>query len=364
MTATGGAMTSQFAHAAGHLAVLIAPALLAWAAWLEEPLLVFGAVMLAFPLARIAFGAMDEAGPPTWSEGIAAALDRLPWVYTAVLAGAVLMLLLVISRSEPAMGEVAGWALSLWVTMVFATCVAHELLHRKRKSDRIVGHLLAGLAGYPVLGYEHSRHHQRAGSCASAECPAVTESVWQFSARRLGAIAHECLGARGLALAGDSRSPSVQGLRLALAATGVTLALFGLAAGLPGLLIYTLVIGLVAFAVQLVTYMQHWGLGDDNIEDARHGQYGWEDDCRFQAWVTMGLSLHQAHHRNASRPYYRTSITTDAPRPPAGYVLLMFAALVPSVWQQVMGPALAYWRAQPTTPVSAGRRLVCVAFYK
>ncbi|MDZ7590514.1 MAG: fatty acid desaturase [Rubrivivax sp.] len=312
-------MTSQLAQAAGHLSVLIAPALLAWAAWIEEPLLVFGAVMLVFPLARIAFGAVDEAGPPAWSEGIAAALDRLPWVYAAVLAGAVLMLLLAISRSEPTMGTVAGWALSLWVTMVFATCVAHELLHRKRKSDRIVGHLLAGLAGYPVLGYEHSRHHQRVGSCASAECPKVTDSVWQFAARRIAAIVHESLGARGLALAGDSRSPAVQGLRVALATTGVTLALFGLAAGWPGVLIYALVIGLVAFAVQLVTYMQHWGLGDDNIDDARQGQYGWEDDCRFQAWVTMGLSLHQAHHRNGSRPYYRTGIT-DGLSAPAGRV--------------------------------------------
>lgn len=357
-------MTNQLAHAAGYLAVLIVPALLAWAAWHDEPLLVFGAVMLVFPLARVAFGAVDEAGPPVWSERIAAALDRLPWVYAAVLAGAMVMLLLAISRSEPTMGAVAGWALSVWVTMVFATCVAHELLHRKRKPDRIVGHLLAGLAGYPLLGYEHSRHHQRAGSCSSAECPNVTESVWQFAARRLGAIVHESLGARGLALAGGSRSPAVRGLRLALATTGVILALFGLAAGWPGALMYTLVIGLVALAVQLVTYIQHWGLGDDNIEDARQGEYGWEDDCQFQAWVTMGLSIHQAHHRNGARPYYRTGITTDSPRPPAGYVLLMFAALVPTIWQQVMAPALGYWQSQPNTPASAGRRLACVAFYR
>ena len=357
-------MTNQLAKAAGHLTVLIAPALLAWAAWLDEPFLVFGAVLLVFPLARLAFGAVDETGPPAWGEGIAATLDRLPWVYSAVLAGAVLMLLSAISRSEPTMGSVAGWALSLWMTMVFATCVAHELLHRKRKADRIVGHLLAGLAGYPLLGYEHSRHHQRSGSCTSAECPNVTESVWKFAARRLGAIVHESLGARGLAVAGDSRSPAVRGLRVALTTTSASLAIFGLAAGWPGVLIYTIVIGLVSFAVQLVTYMQHWGLGDDNIEDARQGEYGWEDDCQFQAWVTMGLSIHQAHHRNGSRPYYRTSITTDSPRPPAGYVVLMFAALFPAVWRQVMAPALAYWRSQPTAPVSAGHRLACVTFYR
>lgn len=50
---------------------------------------------------------MDEAGPPAWSEGIAAALDRLPWVYTAVLAGAVLTLLLVISAVRTHDGRVS-----------------------------------------------------------------------------------------------------------------------------------------------------------------------------------------------------------------------------------------------------------------
>ena len=357
-------MTSQLAHAAGHLAVLIAPALLAWAAWLDEPFLVFGAVLLVFPLARSAFGAVDETGPPAWGEGIAATLDRLPWVYSAVLAGAVLMLLSAISRSEPTMGSVAGWALSLWMTMVFATCVAHELLHRKRKADRIVGHLLAGLAGYPLLGYEHSRHHQRSGSCTSAECPNVTESVWKFAARRLGAIVHESLGARGLAVAGDSRSPAVRGLRVALTTTSASLAIFGLAAGWPGVLIYTIVIGLVSFAVQLVTYMQHWGLGNDNLDDARVREVAWDNDCRFQAWVTLSLSLHQAHHRNGTRVYYRVGLAPDSPRLPTGYVLLMFAAIVPPLWRRIMTPALAYWKAHPLAPLSAGRRVACVAIYR
>jgi alkane 1-monooxygenase len=142
------------------------------------------------------------------------------------------------------------------------------------------------------------------------------------------------------------------------------LAFFTLAAGWTGALVYAAVSIMVAFSMQLVTYLQHWGLGDDNLPDARRGDYAWESDCRFQAWVTMGLSLHQSHHHDGSQPYYRAALSADSPRSPAGYVLLMFASLVPPLWWRVMAPALSYWRAQPTKPLSSGRRLACVGFYR
>lgn len=356
--------SGQLRHAAGFLAIFIAPALLVCAAWIDEPFLVVGMVFLVFPLARVVFGIVSADGQTPWSEPIAKALDRLPLIYGAALAGAVVVLLLHMSRSRMTAHAAVGWTLSLWATMALATCVAHELLHRRHRGDRFVGHLLAGLAGYPMLGYEHARHHQRPGNTAAAEWPRVTESVWQFAWRRLAAIARESLGTRGLAVAGNSGSPAVVGLRVGLAATATTWTLFALAAGWAGMLIYAGVIGLVAFALQVITYLQHWGLGDDNIEDAKRGDYGWEGDCRFQAWVTMGLSLHQSHHRNGSRPYYHLVIAAESPRSPAGYVPLMLAALLPPLWRLAMVPALAHWRARPDKPLSAGRRLACVAFYR
>lgn len=357
-------LPNQLRHACGFLVVLIAPVLLACAAWTDKPFLVVACVFLVFPLMRVVFGVVPAEGPPPWSERVAGALDRLPLFYCAVLVGSVAVLLLHISRSSMARHAALGWSLSLWVTMAFATCVAHELLHQRSRGKRIVGHLLAGLAGYPVLGYEHARHHQRPGSTAAAEWPRVTESVWQFSGRRLAAVLRESLARRGLAIAGRSGAPAAAGLRIALVATAVTWALFALAAGWTGVSIYAGVIALVAFGLQLITYVQHWGLGDDNIEDAKHGDYGWEGDCQFQAWVTMGLSLHQSHHRNGSRPYYQLTIAADSPRPPAGYLLLILAALLPPLWRLAMAPALAHWRLRPHQPLSAGRRLACVAFYR
>ena len=357
-------MAYQLRRAAGYLAILIAPALLALSAWTDEPFLVVGVVMLVFPLARVAFGVVDPSGPAGWDSRVAAALDWLPRVYVAVLVVAVAMLLMRLSRSEVSVAAAIGWSLSLWLTMLFATCVAHELLHRPERTDRTVGHLLAGLTGYPILGYEHSRHHRLPGNTAAGEWPRIDDTVWRFAVRRLSAILAETVGARGLAIAGRSGSPVVRGLRIAMATTCATLAVFGATAGWAGMAIYAAVIGLVGVGIQLVTYMQHWGLGDDSIEDAKVREGSWDSDCRFEAWVTMGLSLHQVHHRDGSRTCYRIGLAADSPRLPSGYVLLMFAALVPPVWKRVMLPALAYWRAQPSAPLSAGRRIACVALYK
>ena len=65
------------------------------------------------------------------------------------------------------------------------------------------------------------------------------------------------------------------------------------------------------------------------------------------------------HHLEPRLPYYRLQLAPDSPRLPAGYVMLMFLALVPSIWRRAMEPALTRWFEQPAEPMSAGRRLTC-----
>jgi fatty acid desaturase len=344
--------------------VVAPPALLAAAVGLDEPWLVLGTGMLVFPLARMLFGACrpDEAArlPP----GVATLLDWLPRTYVGVLIAALGSLMFIWSGKPPAAASLPGWALSLWLTLVFGACVAHTLLHSRVPLDRRLGDLLAGVVGYPVLAYEHLRHHRLAGRTAAAEAPAVHESLWTFALRRLRRIGLETVGPGGMAWWGTSGSPGVRGLRIGLASSCVSLLLFAWAAGWPGVIVYLSAAGLTAFGMQLVTYLQHWGLGDDSFPDAARRQLSWEDDCRFSSWITMGLSLHQAHHDSPALPYHRLRLAKAAPRLPVGYALLMFAAAVPPIWRRVMQPALAFWREQGESPPSAGRRVTCVAVYR
>jgi len=355
---------SSFAPATGYLSILIAPGLLVAATMLDKPLLVFGAVLTIFPLARVIFGAYPASVVPDWTESARLSMDRFPHAYAVGLTLAIITLLLHWAESPPSLGDIVAWALSLWAVLVFATCVSHDLIHRRSATDRMLGHVIAGLSLYPVLGFEHLRHHRLPGNTAMAEWPRRDESAWRFACRRLRRVLKDTVGRDGLAWSCNAHSPSVPGLRLGLGVTAVTCTSFAVVAGWSGAAIIALAMLLVAFSVQIVTYIQHWGLGDDRLPDARARELAWEDDCRFQAWVTLNLSLHQGHHRHPARAYYLATLTPGAPRLPAGYVLLLLAALWPRLWRRLMLPALAYWMSQPTAAPSAGRSLTCIGVYR
>jgi fatty acid desaturase len=348
---------------AGFFLVLLPPALLALSAWVAEPWLVVGVVFLLFPLSRLVFGALSPIGSNT-SGGGRRWLDALPYAYMGALACAIAFVWWRLLASPAHLLDLIGWTLSLWATLVFGTCVAHALLHSASARERLAGHLLSGAVGYPLLGYEHLRHHRLAGNTDAAEWPRITEPAWRFAVRRLRRVLGETVGPEGMLWPKSRGAPQVRGLRLALAMFAAVGAGFAFIAGMVGALMWAATVVLVALTNQLVTYIQHWGLGDDQLPEARERECAWEDDCRFQAWMTLNLSVHQAHHHDAGLPYHRLSLHPESPRLPVGYVLLFIVAMIPPLWRRLMAPALAYWLQHPGDPPSAGHHLTCVAHYR
>ena len=134
---------------------------------------------------------------------------------------------------------------------------------------------------------------------------------------------------------------------------------FVLAAGWAGFWMYLGVIVSVSFSVQIVTYLQHWGLGTDNVETADTQHFAWEDTCRFQSWLTFGLSFHQGHHRSTATVFYRIELSDDSPRQPAGYAVLLLLCMAPPLWRALMLPILDRWKQRPTASRAPGRRHNC-----
>ena len=357
-------MFLQLRMAAGYLAIFVMPALFAFGLWLERPYLAFGTVFLIFPLARSVFGGYRRRAPIIWREGMATCLDRLPLAYGFVLLCVVgFSVWMIEAGAAESPGNALGIGLSLWLTMLFATCPAHELIHRRDSRQACAGSLIAGLAGYPFLGYEHLAHHARFGDTARAEWPRLDESVWRFAARRIRRIADDTVAPGGVMWQRVQGLPGNTALRGATTLTLLTWTAFSWAGGLPGFMIYLGVIVGVTFGIQLITYLQHWGLGDDSLAEAKNRQFAWEDDCLFQAWMTLHLSFHQSHHQSPRLAYYRVGMAEDSPRPPAGYVLLMLICVIPALWQRLMLPARDRWLRQPGQALSSGRRLTCFAAY-
>jgi alkane 1-monooxygenase len=357
-------MGKQCIAATGYLSIFIVPTLFLIGLAIDKSWLAFGVVIMVFPLARAVFGALPAAGAPEWQESIATALDHLPVIFAVTMPVFVLSgLALGADAVGVGAGTKIGIALSLWMTLLFGTCVAHELIHRRDGRQAVLGYALAGFCGYPALGMEHLAHHARPGDTRMAEYPLRSESLWQFAGRRLRRVHMDVFGPGAAVWNPQIRLPNLVRTRVALLAMALTLSAFWLLGGMAGALLYLLVCCAVAFGIQLITYIQHWGLGDDSIPDRTAYGRGWEEDCRFQAWVTLSISLHDQHHRDSRRPFYRLDLAPDSPRLPAGYVLLMFASMVPPVWRRLMEPRLARWILAPDRPQSAGRRITCFGLY-
>ena len=357
----------EVTSAAGYLVIFIMPCLLWIGTSLEMPYLAFAVAVILLPLARIVFGYARPGDQIFWHETVATVLQYLPLLYAVALTFAVGAVLWHLANNHAgSVASILGLGLSLWMTMLLATCVAHDLLHRRERWMRLAGHWLAGFTGYPVLAFEHWSHHARPNDTRGAQCPLQSDSVWWFSARRIGRVFSHAyaIGAGFRIRRSPANSGYRQGLRVATAVTLITWACFALAGGWTGVLLYGGMMVGVTFGVQSITYIQHWGLGDDQLGVNQAMNLGWEDDCQVQAWITLGLSFHMAHHEQSQRPYYRLTLTADSPRLPAGYLLLMVLCFFPRAWKKMMLPALQHWQRDPTHPRSSGRHLACFALYR
>lgn len=344
-------------RASGYLFVFAPPLLFAAGIYLDTPILAFLGLIVILPLLRLVFGdAPDQQ--PQWSEGTAQMLETLPIAAACSHIAALFYSAWMLGQSSLSKAELIQLGLSLWATFIFASCVSHELLHRRDATSRSVGRVLSGMIGYPFQEHEHRTHHRFIGDVDRAEFPAVEDSVWQFTARRFRHILRttwegdvQAAVRHGHRLGG--------GLPLSLTSMTVTALGFGLAAGVQGLVLYTVVTVAVVWTMQAMTYVQHWGLVVADEPQDHSVNCAWEDRCQVQAWITLGIGFHQAHHRRVAVPYYRQSPTIHAPLQPGGYVVLLFASTIPALWRSLMMPVLMRWREAPDSQLSPGRQLLC-----
>ncbi|MBI4867217.1 MAG: alkane 1-monooxygenase [Candidatus Wallbacteria bacterium] len=252
---------------------------------------------------------------------------------------------LVASRAMTWM-ELVGQVLSMGIASgAIAINVAHELIHRSRRLDQFLGRLLLLSSAYTHFAVEHVRgHHRFVGTDRDPVSARLGESFWAFYPRAVtgslrSAWALECERLRGLGLPASCWSNSM--VQYGFATAGVACATL-FAWGLPGLIFY-LVSAFVGFSLlEVVNYVEHYGLrrsvdGTDRPESVGW-QHSWNVDYRVGRWVLFELTRHSDHHMHASKPYEHLEFSELGPELPAGYPAMILLALVPWLWHRVMDP--------------------------
>lgn len=343
----------------GHLLAYVGPALLALGAAL-------GGAWTFLPVAFI-FGLLPVLDDRVGSSGVnpspgAPAGPRwkwdLPlWFFVPVQTAAILLVLHRSSSGGAPLIEVIGLTVSLGVISGSGGIViAHERMHRAGRFPRALAEILMTEASYAHFCIEHVLGHHR--HVATPDDPASSrrgEGVFAFVPRSIvgGAISAWRIETDRVARRGIAWSLADRRLRMPLVTAIVYLAIAA-GFGAPGVAVFFAQSGIAVTLLEVINYLEHYGLSRREIEPGRYERVGpehsWNSSHRVSNLYLFNLARHSDHHYLASRPYemLRHWDEREAPQLPSGYAAMLLVALVPPLWFRIMDPRVDAWTESRT----------------
>ncbi|QIA63115.1 alkane 1-monooxygenase [Vibrio astriarenae] len=241
-----------------------------------------------------------------------------------------------------------GWAMVMVLSIgvlngTFGINAAHELLHRRSKVLNLVSGLLLSLSGYGGFKIEHVFGHHK--DLATEQDPSSAPRGTNFYRFVGHAIGNNQIKAFHLQRRFKNKI-QFAGYEYWVwnSLTLMLLIAFVFAFGILGA-IYFVLQGVVAMAMlELVNYIEHYGLLRERKDERRYVPVGYEHSWTshhvLSNYVLFQLPQHSDHHVNATKPFYELSNHQRSPQLPFGYALLVLIALVPPLWFHIMDNAL------------------------
>lgn len=249
----------------------------------------------------------------------------------------------------------AGWLLSQGVVgAILAINTAHELIHKDDRIERLAGGLLLTSVGYHGFKVEHLRgHHVHVSTPEDASSARFGQSAWHFLPRALLRNTVNAWKLEAQRLRQLGRSPLSAGNELLWwSALWLLLACgFYLALGPKGLLFFLLQGLLAAGSLEVINYIEHYGLQRRLLPDGRYERtthlHSWNSDFALSNLILLQLQRHSDHHAFPKRRYAILRHHVDSPQLPAGYSGMFVLALCPPLWHRVIDPrVIAFRQAQ------------------
>ncbi|HST43028.1 MAG TPA: alkane 1-monooxygenase, partial [Conexibacter sp.] len=309
------------------------------------PVLVFG----AFPILDVVVG-VDPSNPPDsvlkWLEQ-----DRYyrwcTYAYIPVQYAGLVFACVLWSSGDLTTIDSIGLALTMAMVSGIAINTAHELGHKRASMERWLSKIALAQSGYGHFFIEHNRgHHVRVATPEDPASSRLGESFWAFLPRTVkGSLTSswelECvrldrLGARHVSIKNDIVNAWLMTVVLFAALT----AIFGWVV-LP----YLIVQAVLGFSLlEVVNYLEHYGLKRDRREDGRYErtrpEHSWNSNNVASNVLLYHLQRHSDHHANPMRRYQALRHMDDAPQLPTGYAGMIVLATVPPAWRRVMDKRL------------------------
>jgi alkane 1-monooxygenase len=224
-------------------------------------------------------------------------------------------------------------------TGVFGMLAAHELIHSRSRTERVMGGVM--LSG---MMYRHFRiahvyfHHRYAATERDSATARLGEGFYAFLVRTVSGQFREAWqferarpGAQAFLA-----NRAVNDLAVTILLCVIVFAVWG-----PLGVVVFLAQSVVAVTVlELFNYIAHYGLRRRADFTGRLEPLGdhhsWNSSNVLANLLIFNMGRHSYHHRKPSASYQDLQFVRTAPELPAGYAGSILLALVPPLWRRVM----------------------------
>lgn len=329
------------------LLLIPSQALGSWA-WYLVPLFVF----VLIPALDALLGTWLHNPSPEESNALLTSVGFkfMTWLYVPVQIA--LVLWGAANISSLALYEQLGLIFSVGIcTGSIGITLAHELMHKTSRFERLLSQVLLLMVGYMHFYIEHLRgHHRRVATPDDPASARMGENFYGFYGRTVWGSWRDAWQIENARVAKKQlpiwRNQMIwfTGLPLLLAA-----ALFW--AWGPIAVLFFVAQSIVAFSLlEAVNYVEHYGL---SRREVRPGVYetvnmthSWNSNHLLTNCFLFMLQRHSDHHAHQSRRYQILRQFDTSPQLPAGYATMILLALVPPLWHRVMDPRVESYQHQ------------------
>ena len=348
----------RFAHVLPFWASLILiPAMwlsAVWGGW--AIFLVYLCSWVLFSLLDLVFGLDNRNLDPATPEENLIWYRIVTWVWPPLQIATVFGVIGFAVRSDLALWELVAISAGLGIAAGTVGIVyAHELLHQSSAFERKLGDILLASVMYGHFRSEHLLvHHRYVGTPRDAVTARYGEGFHRFFLRVLRQSLASAWQAEASKLARAKRSVwhrSNPFWRYGLLQTGFLIFAWVVAGGL-GLVLYLIHAFVAIWQLELVNYMEHYGLTRRHLGDGKYEpvqpRHSWNASHRATNWLLINLQRHSDHHGRPDRrfPLLQTYSPEEAPQLPYGYAVMGVLACIPPLWRRRMNPRVRAWRAR------------------
>ena len=270
--------------------------------------------------------------------------DVLLYLNVFIVYGTLFFVMQKVTATYLSISEIIGTVLSLGIVLGSnGINVAHELGHREKVGERILGKLLLIPSHYTHFFIEHNHgHHLHVSTSEDPSTAKLNQSLYAFWIQTVvGTYTKAWKIQRKLNEIENRTWYSVKNdmFWFTLIQIGY-LVLIYFFFGIVGLTIVSLA-GVVGFLLlETINYIEHYGLKRTLLPSGRYERvsekHSWNSNHILGRIMLYELTRHSDHHYKSQKKYQILEYHDVSPQMPFGYPTSMVLSLIPPLWFRVM----------------------------